>query len=138
MSILIRAILIVSLLMQSLPGLVMQRCVAMPEASSLTAMGMPANAKCGCCGESDVGSRVECPLADSGYVGCNCQSPQPEDPKAPPSDHQKSQQIEQLFAAAAPAVTILLPQPLPRHVRWTAFEPPNRCGSNSIQSLLCV
>lgn len=138
MSILIRAILIASLLLQSLPGLVMQRCVAMPDVKALVAAGHAANAKCACCGDSDDASAVECPLAKSGYVGCNCKSPQPEDPKAPPSDHQKSQQIEQLFPAAAPAITILLPEPLPLLVRWTASEPPKRSGSNSIQSLLCV
>lgn len=138
MSILIRAILIASLLVQSLPGLVMQRCAAMPDASSLAAMGMPANAKCGCCGENDDGSAVECPLAKSGYVGCNCKNPQPEDPKTPPSDHQKSQQVEQLFSAMTPVAAILLPEPLPQPVRWATSEPAIRSGSHSIQSLLCV
>ena len=138
MYVLIRAILIASLLLQSLPGLAMQRCVAMPSAPSPASMGTPANARCACCGGSDEeANAIGCPLAKGGYAGCNCKNPQPEDPKAPPSD-QRSRQIEQLFSALTPVVAILLPEPLPVGVRWTACEPPERSGSHSIQSLLCV
>lgn len=137
MSLVVRVILIVSLLFQSLPGLAMSRCVAMPDSSALVAMGMPADAECGCCAKGDDGKAIECPMAKSGFVGCNCKNPQPEDPKTPPSN-QKSQQIEQLFSAPTILVLMVPPEPLPLSARWTAAEPFRRSGSHSIQSLLCV
>lgn len=136
MSLIVRVILIASMLLQSLPGLAMQRCVAMPDASALAAAGMPADANCGCCGNGADGETIECPMAKNGYVGCNCKNPQSQEPKSPPSD-QKPRQIEHLFLAMPFVVALLPREPLPSP-RWTAIEPLKRSGSHSIQSLLCV
>lgn len=76
-------------------------------------------------------------MAKSGYVGCNCKNPQPDEPKTPPSN-EKPQQIEHIFAAAAFVVAILLPEPAGASAHWWAYEPPSRSSSHSIQSLLCV
>lgn len=133
----ITVIAMLSVLVQSLPGLVMQRCVAMPDSRTLLATGHRADAQCGCCHQGSDGT-IECPLAKSGYAGCNCKNPPSEDPKTPPSDHQKSQQIEQLFSTPTPVAAMLLPEPPPAPVRWGTAEPASRCGSHSIQSLLCV
>lgn len=136
MSLLIRAILIVSVLMQPLIGLVGQQCVGMPDAAALATVGMPADAECGCCGGDDGGRAIECPMAKNGYAGCNCKNPQPEDPRTPPSD-QKPRQVEHLFSATPLVVAVLVPLPLSTP-RWTATEPVDRSSSHSIQSLLCV
>lgn len=137
MPLLLRVILIASLLLQSLPGLVMQRCVAMPTVSELAAAGMATDAECSCCGPSDDEAAVECPMAKSGSIGCNCKNPQPDEPKTPPGN-EKSQRIDPLFAAVPLVVAILVPEPATASPRWTAYEPPSRFGSHSIQSLLCV
>lgn len=137
MGIILRVILIGSLFLQSLPGLVTQRCVAMPTVSELAAAGMAPDAGCSCCGPSDNEAAVECPMAKNGYIGCNCKNPQPDEPKTPPAN-EKSRQLEQLFAAVTLVVAILVPEPAPVSVRWTDYEPPSRSGSHSIQSLLCV
>jgi hypothetical protein len=138
MSLVVRVILIVSMLVQSIPGLAMPRCVAMPDSLALVAMGMPADAECDCCAKSEEGQAIECPMAERGFVGCNCKNSQAEDPKTPPSN-QKSLQIERLLSVpVVPVILIAPPEPLPLAARWTAAEPSRRSGSHSIQSLLCV
>lgn len=136
MLLLIRAILIVSLLLQPLGGLLPQRCIAMPALATLESMGMPADTECGCCGGGENLATIECPTAQNQYVGCNCKNPQREDPKTPPSD-QNTRQIEHLFSAT-PVVVAVLPQPPATSPRWTASEPLRCSGSHSVQSLLCV
>lgn len=137
MSILMRVILIVSLVLQSMPGLTMQRCVAIPTVSDLVAVGMAPDAECSCCGPSDEKAVVECPMAKNGYIGCNCRSPQSDEPQSPPSN-EKFQQVEPLFTAGTFVVASLVPEPAPGSAQRTAFEATSRFGSHSIQSFLCV
>lgn len=133
MSLLVRAILVTSLLVQPFGGLLLGQCVVMPEAAALASVRMTADSKCGCCrgdGASD------CPMAANGIVECNCASARPQDPKTPPSE-QKSRQIEHLLPATPLVTTVLLPQssPMPRS---TAIERVGYARSHSVQSLLCV
>ena len=142
MQFIVRIILVAGLLLQSLPGLVMQRCVAMSagEGGALPAAGLPQTAGCNCCRVSDDGSAVECPLAKQGYAGCNCKNPQDREttnlPPTSPKDH-KNPNVEQWL----PAPLATYEAPLPEALGWLArpaWVDVFSHRSPSIQSLQCV
>jgi hypothetical protein len=136
MSLLVRLILIVSLLAQFTPGLVVQRCVGMPDADALAAVGLPEDAECDCCGTGDDGALIECPMAAQGYVGCNCTQPQLEGPKSPPPSNQKP--IQHFFAFVPVLVAILPVEPTSAAVPWRGEGSLLRASPPSFRSLLCV
>lgn len=136
MSLLVRLILIVSLLAQSAPGLVMQRCVGMPDAKALAAAGLPGDAECSCCGTGDDGAVIECPMAAQGYMGCNCKHPKQDEPKSPPPSDQKP--LQHALAFVPVLVAILPAEPPSAAAPWRGEEPLLRASPPSVQSLLCV
>lgn len=140
MSLLARIILVLSLLAQSTPALVMQRCVGMPSPKALAAAGQPEDARCGCCnpggGNAGNGKTIECPMAAQGYAGCNCKHPKPDEPKTPAPKNQTSVEVQ--FAFAPVLIAVLPAEPPSAAMRWRGDEPLLRCSAPSFQSLLCV
>ncbi len=133
MSLFARTILITALLAQSLPGLAMNRCIAMPDASALVMLGTPGEANCSCCGGDD-DEAVACPLAEQGYAGCNCMNPQPGQAPPPP----KNQAAERWLGSLPVLIAVLLPEPPETPVRWASTVVSPRRSPSSVQSLLCV
>ncbi len=133
MSLFARTILIAALLAQSLPALAMNRCIAMPDTSALVMAEIPGEANCSCCG-GDGGAAVACPLAEQGYVGCNCLNPQPDQTPPPP----KNQAAERWLGSLPVLIAVLLPEPPETPVRWASAVVSHRQSPSSVQSLLCV
>ena len=123
-------ILALSLLVQSLPGL-MQRC-----APTRVPAGKPMGAVCTCC-QMGMDGGSECGLPDSKPAVCTCTAPQPEQPKTPPPDS-KRQGVE-LALAIVPVLVAVLPFEAPTASLWRRpVDPPFWRSSSSAQSLLCV
>lgn len=147
MLLLVRIILVLSLLAQSAPGLVMQRCVGMPGPKALAAAGLPEDARCGCCnpGRGDGaeasadGKSIECPMSAQGvggYAGCNCKDPRPDEPKTPAPKSQTPVEVQ--FAFAPVLIAVLPAEPMSAAMRRRGEEPLLRRSAPSFQSLLCV
>lgn len=136
MSLFARTILIAALLAQSLPGLALNRCIAMRDTSALVMAGIPGEANCSCCGgDSDDGATVACrPLAEQGYAGCNCMNPQPDQSPPPP----KNQAAERWLGSLPVLIAVLLPEPPETPVRRASAGISPRRSPSSVQSLLCV
>ena len=120
-------ILALSMLLQSLPGL-MQQCAAMPVPAD-----RPANAECACC-------RIatgKCGAADSASPACNCKAQQSEQPTTPPSSP-KQQGVEKALDSVPVLRAVLLFEPATASP-WRLYvdQPLWRSGS-SAQSILCV
>lgn len=136
MALLVRLILALSLVVQSVPGLAVQRCVGMPGAGAAGAEKIE-QPVCSCCGGGDDGAAAPCPFASNGYVGCNCKESQEQEPKPLPGDP-KTEQLQHLLAFVPVLTVVLPPLPLPTAMMRTGSETPPWRTSHSVQSLLCV
>jgi hypothetical protein len=139
MALLTRLILALTLVVQSLPGIAVERCAEMTRATRIASAqsDMGDEVPCACCsGKASEKSAPACPKSDA-TTACKCGMPQPEQPKAPPSDS-KTEQV-QFAVAVLPAFLGFLFEPVDQptpHVSWLGASP-KRPG-NSIQSVLCV
>jgi hypothetical protein len=129
---LVRVILAISILWQSVIGLTSGTCAAKPAAYGCAV----ATAMCECCQDGE-GIRIPCPMAANPSIGCNCSATHNQDPVPPPTDT-TTKQLPRLVA-------------LPIAFSITAPVAPATCGSwrdragtaigrpgHSIQSILCV
>ena len=139
MAVVTRLILALMLVLQSLPGLTVERCAEMTPGTGMSAVDVTPtdNSACPCCsGRKGEPSGSACSNSDAVTV-CKCGMPQPEQPKAPPSDS-RTEQV-QLAVAILPAflgfVFEAVDRPAPS-VGWLG-APPKR-PANSVQSVLCV
>lgn len=134
-----RIILAFMLVVQSLPGVSVERCAEMARGMGMSAVDAVATdtSACLCCaGRKGETSGSACTNSDA-VTACKCGMPQPEQPKAPPSDS-RTEQV-QLAVAVLPAflgfVFESADRPAPS-VGWLG-APPKR-PANSVQSVLCV
>ena len=134
-----RIILAFMLVVQSLPGVSVERCAEMARGMGMSAVDAVATdtSACLCCaGRKGETSGSACTNSDA-VTACKCGMPQPEQPKAPPSDS-RTEQV-QLAVAVLPAflgfVFESADRPAPS-VGWLG-APPKR-PANSVQSVWCV
>ena len=139
MAVVTRLILALLLVVQSLPGVSVERCAEMARGTGMSAVDTAATdtSACSCCaGRKGETSGSACSNSDA-VTACKCGMPQPEQPKAPPSDS-RTEQV-QLAVAILPAflgfVFEAVDRPVPS-VGWLG-APPKR-PANSVQSVLCV
>lgn len=139
MALVTRLILAIMLVVQSLPGIAVERCAEMTGGIRAGAVqdASADEAACPCCaGAARDKSGPACANSDA-VTACKCGMPQPEQPKAPPSDS-RTEQV-QLAVAILPAflgfVFEAVDRPVPS-VGWLG-APPKR-PANSVQSVLCV
>lgn len=139
MAVVTRLILALMLVVQSLPGLAVERCAELARGTGMSAVDTTEteNSACPCCsGRKGVPAGSGCSNSDAVTV-CKCGMPQPEQPKAPPSDS-RTEQV-QLAVAMLPGflgfVFEAVDQPAPSEGLLGA--PPKR-PANSVQSVLCV
>lgn len=132
MSVAVRVILALMLVVQSLPGMAVERCEAMARCRG-TAAAHQATAEdddCPCCSPRGCSDR-------DAVIACRCGTPRPEQPKAPPSESKT--RLVQFDAAIVAAVvgcsSDAAGEPALHRGRLGAL--PQR-PANSIQSVLCV
>ncbi|MBS0197363.1 MAG: hypothetical protein JSR77_11460 [Planctomycetes bacterium] len=130
-----RIILILSLLLQSIPGLSAQRCAEMVQADAQIA---PADddAPCPCCQGDDQAITPACPEGAK-TITCCCCMPRHEEPRTPPADP-KTEQTHQFVALLPVLVSLLRPEPPVLAQRWTSPAGPPMRSADSMHSLLCV
>ncbi|MFO0833754.1 MAG: hypothetical protein U0638_02195 [Phycisphaerales bacterium] len=134
MAVVTRLILVLMLVVQSLPGIAVERCAEMSSRAKVVSDSQDDEA-CPCCTKSGSG-KSECTNGDAVSV-CRCGMPKPEEPKSPPAEP-KIERV-QLFAAVLPTIlSFSLPEPVPAQVRWDRVGGAAKRPTNSIQSVLCV
>lgn len=134
MAIISRIILVLSMLMQSLPGLTTLNCAEMmPGTAAPTNAG---GSRCSCCRAGDGAMTASCPTGDK-FVACRCGMSQPAEPRTPPSNP-KTAQTHQFVALLPILLTVLPSKPFVLEQRWTSPPGPPKQSADSIQSLLCV
>lgn len=134
-----RLILALMFVVQSLPGVGVERCAEMIRGVGAVAVQADSadESSCRCCwGDARGAAGPACGKSDA-VGGCVCGMPRPEQPKAPPSEP-KSEQVR--FALAIlPAFLGFMFEGVARAappVCWLGAAPKRR--ANSIQSVLCV
>lgn len=139
MAVVTRIILALMLVVQSLPGVAVERCAEMSRGTRMSAVDAVAtdSSACPCCsGRNGESSGSACRNSDA-VTACKCGMPQPEQPKAPPSDS-KTEQV-QLAVAILPVFLGFDFEAVNRpalSLGWLG-APPKR-PANSVQSVLCV
>lgn len=129
-----RIILVVSLLLQSLPGLTTLNCAEMWPGTASGAMA--GGSKCSCCRVGGGTMKGACPTGDK-FVACRCGMSQPEEPRTPPPNP-KTALTHQFIALLPILLSVLPPKPFVLERQWTSRSGPPKQSANSIQSLLCV
>ncbi|MFA6043884.1 MAG: hypothetical protein WC718_02770, partial [Phycisphaerales bacterium] len=121
-----RLILILSLLIQSVPGLTAMSCALMGPRSpeSLVAASVDGSA-CPCCRGGDGAMKAACPNGDK-VTACGCGMAQPEEPRTPPTNS-RTEQTHQFVALLPILLAVLPPAPAVLALRWTSpAGPPKR------------
>lgn len=139
MALVTRLILALALVVQSMPGLAVERCAEMTRVAG-SGSGQPAMAAedaCPCCsGRSRDGSGTTCTNSD-GVSVCKCGMPRSEQPVTPPSDSKTGQvQFAVAILTTFPGVTFAEAGAPSLPARSLGAAP--RRSANSVQSVLCV
>lgn len=139
MALVTRLILALMLVVQSLPGMAVERCAEMTSGagSTVARTAMTDDEACPCCsGRAVEKSGSECTNRDA-VTACKCGMPQPEQPKTPPSEP-KVERVQFLAAVLPTILSFTLPEPVPAQVHWDRLGGAAKRPTNSIQSVLCV
>jgi len=134
MAVVTRLILAFVLVVQSLPGIAVERCAEMGSRATAVTVSQDDEA-CPCCTKLGSG-KSECSNGDGTSV-CRCGMPKPEEPKTPPSEP-KVERVQFLAAVLPTILSLTLPEPVPAQVHWDRLGGAAKRPTNSIQSVLCV
>lgn len=139
MALVTRLILALMFVVQSLPGVAVERCAEMTRGVGAPAVQAESadESSCPCCSGAARGKAGPACTNSDAVTACRCGMPQPEQPKAPPSEP-KTEQVQFALAILPAFLGFMfeeIDQPTPP-VGWLGAAP--KRPANSIQSVLCV
>lgn len=135
MSVLIRIILVLALLVQTVPGLAAPACAGMEQSGKTAGTVARSDEECPCCVVDDPAT-ASCPVvADTAVCRCGEVSSQEQ---TPPQSDPRSEQVRQLLVPIPGAFETPVPVVTKEAARRPCSDPAPHRTSNTIQSLLCV